>query len=329
MAPTSKDWQESVEAVMQAEAILLIAHVTPDPDALGSTLALGLAFKSLGKRVQVSVGESGFQVPDSLAFLPGTDLVVPPEQVSPADLVIACDTASTARLGMLASTLASAPMSIAIDHHRSFTGFGNIHLVDPSAPAAAAVALNLIDHLGVALTSEIAACIYAGIATDTGSFKYSSVRPETFATASRLLEAGFDLGALARKLFDTSPYAELQMLGGAIERSTLLPDALGGRGIVYTSVSQEQRGELCELSMERLIEAFRTVTEAELAAVFKQSDTGEWKVSLRSKELVNVSELAMSFSGGGHRNAAGYTSKVDLAATISQLLSKVEEDYCA
>jgi phosphoesterase RecJ-like protein len=315
--------------VLQANSILLVAHVTPDPDALGSTLALAQAFGKLDKQVQVSVGEPNFALPESLSFLPGAHLVVAPEAIIRPDLVVACDTASVARLGSLAQVLANAPKSIVIDHHRSFTGYGDIHLVDAGAPAAAAVALQLIDRLGVTLTADIAACIYAGIATDTGSFKYASVKPETFAMAARLLETGFDMGLMARRLFDSSPYAELKMLSAAIERSVLIPDALGGRGIIYTSVSQEQRGALSEFAMERLIEVFRTVSEAELAAVFKQSDTGEWKVSLRSKVLVNVSEIAMSFAGGGHRNAAGYTSDKDLVGSVAALLAKVEQDFLA
>ena len=318
------DWSGAVSALRQSTSVLIIAHVTPDADALGSALAIGLALESLGKSVQVSVGEPQFQVPMSLNFLPGQHLVVPPENVVVPDLVVSCDTSSDARLGSLAESLNAAPISIALDHHASFTGFGTIHLIDPVAPATAALALELIDRLGVELTVDIATAIYSGLATDTGSFKFQGTTADTLRVAARLFEAGIDHATLARRLFDDEPFEALVMMGHAVQHAVLDRQAAAGLGLVYTAISIADRGTMPELSMERVIEALRRTSEAEIAAVFKQADDGTWKGSLRSKTEINVGAVATALGGGGHHYAAGWTATQDLDAAIANLKTELE-----
>ena len=322
--PSAPDWSGAVAALRQADSVLLIAHVTPDADALGSALALGLALRTLGKEVQVSVGEPRFEVPASLNFLPGLDLVVTPEQVTLTDVVVVCDTSSPERLGVLAERVSAAPISIAIDHHPTFNGFGTIHVIDPESPATAALALKIIDLLDVQLTRDIASAIYAGLATDTGSFKFQLTTSETLRTAARLFDAGIHHSDLARKLFDDEPFDALRVLGVALERAVLVPTAVGGKGLVYTTVGQGDRGSLPELAMERVIDTLRRTTEAEIAAVFKQADDGVWKGSLRSKTSINVGEVARALGGGGHTYAAGYTGTTDVERMVVDLISELD-----
>lgn len=320
---TAPEWDKAISAIADSTGVLLLAHVTPDADALGSALGLGLALQSMGKDVQVTVGEVGFVIPASLSFLPGTELIRSPENLAPVDLVISCDVSSDARLGSAKSILDAATVSIAIDHHPSFTGFGTIHLVDPKAAATAEIVLELIDRLELPITKEIAGAIYSGLTTDTGSFKYQSTTSHTFRTAARLLDTGIDSAKLSRLLFDDEPLAALVMMGEAVSRATLVPEAASGRGLVYTSVSVEQRPGLDELAVERVIEALRKTTEAEVAAVLKQADDGHWKVSLRSKTAVDVGEVANQMGGGGHKHASGYSSTVDLDITITELIATI------
>ena len=322
--PATPDWSGAVSALRQANSVLLIAHVTPDADALGSALALGLALRTMGKTVQVSVGEAGFKVPTSLDFLPGLDLVVTPEDVAVPDVVVVCDTSSPERLGILAESVSVAQTTIAIDHHPTFNGFGTILVIDPEAPATAALALTLIDLLEVHISSDIATAIYAGLATDTGSFKFQSTTSETLRTAARLMDAGIHHSDLARKLFDDEPFDALRILGVALERAVLVPNAVGGKGLVYTMVSSADRGELPELAMERIIDTLRRATEAEIAAVFKQTDDGVWKGSLRSKTTMNVGEVARALGGGGHKYAAGYTGTTDVDQMVTNLIKELD-----
>jgi phosphoesterase RecJ-like protein len=320
---SAPEWDKAVSAIAESSSVLLLAHVTPDADALGSALGLGLALESMGKQVQVTVGEAGFTTPASLSFLPGTELIRTPEDLNPVDLVISCDVSSDARLGSAKPILEAAPVSIAIDHHPSFTGFGTIHLVDPKAAATAEIILELIDRLELPLTKEIAGAIYSGLTTDTGSFKYQSTTSHTLRTAARLLDTGIDSAKLSRLLFDDEPLAALVMMGGAVSRAKLIPEAANGQGFVYTSVSIEQRPGLDELAVERVIEALRKTSEAEVAAVLKQADDGHWKVSLRSKTSVDVGSLANQLGGGGHKFAAGYSSTVDLNQTVVELIDSL------
>lgn len=317
------DWNGAITAIRSAKSVLLIAHVTPDADALGSALALGLACESLGKDVQVSVGEPGFKVPQSLEFLPRTDLVISPEQLRPSDLVIICDTASVSRLGVLAQLVANSEVSIVLDHHPSFNGFGTLLLVDPTAAATAAIAMELIERLDVELTKDIAAALYSGLATDTGSFKFQATTAQTLRIAAKLFDTGIDHAQLARQLFDDEPFEALLMLGEALQRAQLDKSAVKGLGLAYTSIAVNQRHGLTELAMERVIEAIRKATEAEVAAVFKQADDKRWKVSLRSKTSINVGAVATDLGGGGHFYAAGYTGGTDLSEAISQLKNKL------
>lgn len=317
------EWDKAVSAISESQSVLLLAHVTPDADALGSALGLGLALQSAGKSVQVTVGEPGFKTPSSLSFLPGIELVRAPEDLDPVDLVISCDVSSDARLGSAKLILEGAAVSIAIDHHPSFTGFGTIHLVDPKAAATAEIILELIDRLELTVTKEIAGAIYSGLTTDTGSFKYQSTTSHTLRTAARLLDTGIDGAKLSRLLFDDEPLAALVMMGEAVSRAHLIQDAANGLGLVYTSVSLEQRPGLDELAVERVIEALRKTSEAEVAAVLKQADDGHWKVSLRSKTMVNVGSLANQLGGGGHKYASGYSSTGDLDQTVSELIESL------
>lgn len=318
------EWDKAISAISDSKSVLLLAHVTPDADALGSALGLGLALESMGKQVQVTVGESGFTTPASLSFLPGTELIRAPEELSPADLVISCDVSSDSRLGSAKCIMDAAKVSIAIDHHPSFTGFGKIHLVDPKAAATAEIILELIDRLELPISSEIAGAIYSGLTTDTGSFKYQSTTSHTLRTAARLLDTGIDSAKLSRLLFDDEPLAALMMMGGAVSRATLAPTAASGQGLVYTSVSIEQRPGLDEMAVERVIESLRKTSEAEVAAVFKQADDGHWKVSLRSKSLIDVGAVAINMGGGGHKYASGYSSSGDLDLTIAELISALD-----
>lgn len=322
--PNPPMWDAAVDAINASSSVLLIAHVTPDADALGSAIALGLAIKSLGKDVVVSVGEPGFAIPETLNFLPGSDLVVSPDGVGNPDLVISCDTASIERLGTLAAVLEQAPVSLALDHHPSFSGFGDIHLVIPSAAATAQIVLDLIDRLGVELDRDIATAVYCGLVTDTGSFKFHATTGDTLRMAARLFDTGIDHTSLARKLFDDEPFVALQMMAHAVERASLVPEAAGNRGVVYTSISIEERGNQTELAMERVIEAIRRTAEAEVAAVFKQADDGRWKGSLRSKTDVSVGAIAIALGGGGHKYAAGFTGTTDLAETISLVMAELD-----
>jgi bifunctional oligoribonuclease and PAP phosphatase NrnA len=326
--PTAADWREVVALLRDADYVCLACHVNPDGDALGSAVAVGLALRELGIRADVSFGDDPLVVPRSLSFLPGLDLVVPPGDVPAApDVMMVFDAASIDRLGLLVDTARAAGALVVVDHHTSNTGFGTHHIVDVAAPATAVLAEDLIRRLGVKLTPEIATAIYAGLASDTGSFRYAGTTPATHALAARLLEAGVRQDAVSRQLWDTASFGYLKVLARALERATLEPAAAGGLGMVWTVVTRADRDAfgVGMDEIEGIIDVVRKTSEAEVAVVLKEDTDGSYRVSSRSKGQVDVGSVCTALGGGGHRLAAGFSTAGDAGAAVSRILGLLGE----
>lgn len=314
------DWSRAVKLVDAADRVCLACHIRPDADALGSMLAVAQALQARGQQVVASFGDDPFAVPAILTFLPGLQLLSPPSSY-PArpEVMISFDASSIDRLGALAGPAAAAGELIVVDHHASNTGFGSLSLVDPAAAASAVLAAELIGRLGIALTPVVAECLYAGLVTDTGSFRFSSTTPAVHELAARLLRAGVDPAAVSRELYDRAPFGYLGLLAAALGRAVLEPQAVGGRGLVWTTVTRADRApaNLPLDAAESVIDEIRRTDEAEVAVVMKEDDAGVWQVSVRSKDVVDVGRAAAKLGGGGHARAAGFsrTGRADEAIT--------------
>lgn len=314
------DWDRAVELISAADEIALACHVSPDGDALGSTLGVGLALRAAGKRVVASFGDRRFRVPRLLRFLPGQDLLTDPAHYPAApEVMVTFDVPTVERLGTLADNTRAARELIVLDHHPSNTGFGTLNLVDPGAAATAVLAEELIHRLGLPIDRAIATCLYVGLVTDTGSFRHSSTSPEAHAMAARLLAHGLDPERLARELWDRSPFGYLKVLGTALDRVRLEPEV--GGGLVWTFVTRADRAAygLPYDEMEGIIDVVRRTDEADVAAILKEDDDGAWQVSTRSKGRVDVSRVCAELGGGGHAKAAGFTSHLPVEETIASL----------
>ncbi|MGB3014861.1 MAG: bifunctional oligoribonuclease/PAP phosphatase NrnA, partial [Candidatus Nanopelagicales bacterium] len=307
-------------ALSDAQRVLLVGHVNPDADALGSALATGMALRSLGRDLQVTFPDDPFEVPAGLRFLPGQDLVVAPESVVAADVVISMDASSGDRIGRLLPIGEAAQTFIAVDHHASFLPFAGINVVDAAVPATGMLALELIDELGAELTADMAVCLYAAISSDTGSFRYPATTPDTLRVAARLMETGIDFAGVARTMFDTKSMGFLALQAEAINSLELMQ--VGGRWVAVAriGIAERERHGVAFTAVESLIDVVRTVDEADIAVVLKQDDTGLWRVSTRSKGTVDVGSVCTSLGGGGHRMAAGFTGSRDADATLASLL---------
>lgn len=294
------------ELVGAAQDVTLVAHVNPDADALGSALALGLALHRRGATVRVTFA-SPAQAPGPLRALDVAGLLVAPEHVPTSpELLIALDTADPGRLGSLADRLATAGAVLVIDHHATNQRFGSHHLVDPTAEATAVLVLALLDELGVALDEPVARCLYAGLVTDTSCFRRGDAT--THGIAARLLTAGVDPTATTRELLDTHSFGWLGMVGAALGRARLEPDAARGLGLVHATILLGDSAGLPGDELESVIDVLRTTAEAEVAAVLKEVAPEQWSVSLRAKKQLDISATAAELGGGGHRLAAGYST---------------------
>jgi phosphoesterase RecJ-like protein len=307
----------AAELVGSATDVTLVAHVHPDADALGSALALGLALRQRGAAVRVTFGEPA-EIPESLRGLDVANLIVPPGQVpAQPELLVALDTASRSRLGCLSDRVDTASAVLVIDHHATNDRFGTHHLVDPSAEATAVLVLELLDALEVPLDEPMARCLYAGLVTDTSCFRRAD--SGTHVLAARLLDAGVDPNATARELLDTHPFGWLAMLGAVLGRAQLEPASARGLGLVHTTVRLADVAGLRSEEVESVVDLVRTTSEAEVAAVLKETSPDRWSVSLRAKQRLDVSAAAAALGGGGHRLAAGFSSDGTAAEVLDAL----------
>jgi phosphoesterase RecJ-like protein len=307
------DWSAAIAAIREhapAGRVLLICHVSPDGDALGSMLGFALGLRRLGVPLLQATFPGIFEVPEPFAELPGLDLLVPEERAyEDADLVIVFDVAAESRLGALVDRLATAKATVVLDHHASNTRFGEVNLVDANAAATSVVAEELLARLGVPLDAEIAECLYVALATDTGSFKFDMTTTRVHEMAARLIATGISPGEISRRIFDTRPFGAMKLFGEVLGRAALDPTAAGGHGMVWTYATLDdlERHQQRPYVMDALIDPVRTVAEADVSVVVKQVAEREWAVSLRSKGAVDVSKVAVALGGGGHRLAAGFT----------------------
>ncbi|MDH6244944.1 phosphoesterase RecJ-like protein [Mycobacterium sp. OTB74] len=313
------DARGAAELLSSVQSVSVVSHVYPDADTIGAGLAIALVLESEGTEVQVSFAAPG-QLPESLQTLPGGHLLVPPDQMRPdADLVVTVDIPSAQRLGSLGYLADEGRHVLVIDHHASNLLFGTSNYVDPSADSTTLLVAELLDAWGKTIELPVAHCLYAGLTTDTGSFRWASAR--ALRLAARLLDIGVDNAAVSRALLDTHPYSWLPMLSRVLASACLVPDAAGGLGLVYAVVPHEEYAPARPEEVESIVDIVRTTAQAEVAAVFKEIEPQRWSVSMRAKTKVDLAVLASSFGGGGHRFAAGYSASGTADEVVAALCS--------
>ena len=316
-------WAEAVALLRTTSDATLVCHVAPDGDALGSMLALAHVLRRRGVDVTCTWGDERWAVPASYRWLPGIDTVASPAEVAETtpSLLVVLDTGSRDRLGVLHPLADRAGAVIVLDHHAHNAGLGGLHLVDSRAAATAAVVEELLRRMEEELDETAATCLYTGLVTDTGSFQHSVTTPAVHAVAGRLLAAGVRPDEVGRRLWGTRPFGFVRVLGAALSRATLEPDAAGGRGLVWTWTTPEDLAAagIGIDEIEPIIELVRQAEEADVGAVFKGDVDGTFRVSTRSRGQTDVGAACAALGGGGHRLAAGFTSRDDVETTIAKL----------
>jgi phosphoesterase RecJ-like protein len=325
-APSAEEWSAALATIGGAPEIALLCHVGPDGDALGSMLGLGAALRANGVAVVASFGAADgelFAVPSTYSFLPALDLLVKPEDFPAApQVLVTFDTGSQDRLGSLADRIGSADTSVVVDHHATNTRYGTINLVDTGAAATVVLVAEILDRLGLPITAEVAAPLYTGLVTDTGSFRYVATTPAVHELAARLLATGIRHDLISRAIWDSASLPYVRLLGDVCSRAQLDAAAVGGLGLVWTTVGPDdlERHGLGLSDVEGVIDVVRTAQEAEVAAVLKQEPgSAAIRVSLRSKGSIDVGALSVPLGGGGHRYAAGFTAYAGFDDALDRL----------
>jgi len=307
------------DALRQHDRFLIVTHENPDGDALGSLLAMRLALQQLGKdAVMYLPGET--PLPAEYSFMPLEGLV----REAPADaterVLIAVDCAKEDRIGDEA-VLSRAPLVLNVDHHHDNTRFGDLDLIVADASSTGEVLRDLFSELDVELTPELAEPLYIALVTDTGRFQYTNTTPKALRLAADLVDSGADIHAVFQEVYESVEFAKLKLLARALDRAEVLE---GGR-IVVSHLLRTDFADVgaSEPYSEGIIDYLRAVEGAELAVLIREqlSESAQaHKGSLRSSiDELDVSAIARRFGGGGHRQAAGFSTDLPLAEIVEQI----------
>ena len=321
------DLEATVIALRDHGRFLVVTHENPDGDALGSMLAMTLALRQLGKDAEMLLmGEA--PLPGEYHFLQLDGLLREPPADAAGRVLVAVDCAKADRIGPgFAALLDHAQLILDVDHHHDNTRFGEVNLIVAGASSTGEVLRDVFADLGVALTPEIAEPLYVALVTDTGRFSYSNTTPKALRLAAELVEAGADIHAVFQEVYESVQFAKLKLLARALERAKVLE---GGR-IVVSHLLRTDFAEVgaAEPYSEGIIDYLRAVEGAELAVLIREPprDTGPThRVSLRASiDELDVSEIARSFGGGGHPQAAGFSSE----KSIDEITELVRQGFLA
>jgi phosphoesterase RecJ-like protein len=290
-----------LEAVRAARSILVVGHIRPDGDCIGSQVALALALEGAGKEVAVWNQDP---VPDKLRFLDPGKRVRRPSAGHAFDLVVATDCAAFDRLGRVADFLPEGVPLANIDHHASNTRYGRFNWISPREPSTGELVFDLCRWAGWKITQPIADCLFAAVSTDTGSFQYPGTTPDTLRTAAELVERGADLGRICQEVYQSYPVTRVRLLRHVYSSFRVTDD--GRTAYFWLRKRDYARAGASTEESEGLIDHIRAIEGVVVAMVFEEVDEATTRVSWRSKAAaVDVAAIAQQFGGGGHKAAAG------------------------
>ena len=314
-------FEEIIAAVQQYQRFIILSHIRPDGDAIGSTIALGSTLETMGKDV-IYVNEDG--VPESLAFLPGSDKVEQASgEVQDIEVAIAVDCANKPRLGENALKMATnAKLWINIDHHKSNPGYGDLNYIDSDSPATGQILYQMITEQGLTLTDEARDSIYVAVSTDTGSFQYSGTTAATYEMAADLVKRGLNTGKINEQTYDSFPYRRV-----ALTRELLNTLELSSSGEIADWQLLRKVKEDLDLQpddSENLIDMIRAIDGVNVALFFEELMDDSIRVSIRSKMgSIDACEIAQVFGGGGHAKAAGIRMPGPISEARKSVISEV------
>ncbi len=303
------------------EEFLILSHVDPDGDAIGSSLGLAWALRALGKKV-VTANES--PLPDGLRFLPGSEWVKQPAQVARTfDAAFVLDCSSLDRVGPNAAGLVAPHAQVAnVDHHAANDGFGNPKLVNVEASATAELVHEILESYGAPIGPEMAECLYVGIASDTGAFRYQNTTPRALRLAARLVERGARPSVTADALYGRKSEASLRILGLALESL----EKRGGGQVGALTISRDmfEKAHATPEDADGIVQFAKSLDGARVGVLIQEVAPGEVRLSFRSDGTLDVNEIAGRFGGGGHRNAAGARVRGELEKVRGAVLDALD-----
>jgi phosphoesterase RecJ-like protein len=307
-----------IELIEKHGRFAITSHVRPDGDSLGSSLALCWILHGLKKDAEVIMCD---QVPHAYSKLPGADAVRVVNDIDrdyDAVFVIECSDVTRPGLPGLKDQFV-----VNIDHHSTTALFGDLNWIDSTAAAVGEMIYNLAKAIGAKITPEISSCVYAALLTDTGSFHFSNTTERTFKIASELVRHGAQPAKLSQAIFYNYPYAKVRLVGEVL--STLERDESGRIAWIKMTKDVMDKTGATEDDSDGIINYPLTVGDVEAVAFFRELSNSTYRISLRSKNRVNVARVAEHFGGGGHCNAAGFTINAVYEQLSREVIEKLKE----
>src|SRR5579863_1874845 len=308
---------EVLKQIEQRNRFLLTSHARPDGDAVGSALAFCQVLRAMGKQAEIVLRDG---VPRIYQQLPFAGEVISADRVNgkyEAAIILECDSIQRTRLQGL-----EGGFLISIDHHVSGRPFANVNWIDPKAVATAELVYRLAREAGVAISPEIATCLYTAVLTDTGSFMFEGTNEHTFALARELVLAGADPSHCARNVYFGHSTAKMRLLGAAL--SNLHRD--GPLAWIWVTREQMEVVGAKEEDCEGLVNYALSIQDVEVAAFFRELPDGRFRVSLRSKGQMDVAAVAEQFGGGGHACASGCSIEGPLSVAVTQITAQLRKN---
>ena len=305
---------ETGELLRKAKHLVIVSHISPDGDTFGSSLALMHALRSLGKTVILNVDDD---IPDVYTLLPGIREYrrFAPEETIKTDLLVIIDASSADRAGN-SMQVVKASAVVNIDHHKTNTRFADYLYLDEKAAATAEIMYSLLQDMKIGLNTDMATCLYTGLYTDTGSFKYSNTTSRTLETAAALLNYGVNPGMVSDNM-EIKSRKQIEMLGRILDTLTFLHDGK----VAYVEIAPELYDH--NIDTDTFVSYPRYIEGVEIALLFKQVEDNLTRVSFRSKSI-DVAKIALTFDGGGHQKAAGCSIHAPLAEAKKVILRELE-----
>jgi phosphoesterase RecJ-like protein len=323
---TEADLAAVAEALRSNDRFIVTTHENPDGDALGSLLAMTFALRDLGKDADMYLfGE--VPIPNEYEFMDFAGIVRGPNPDSSGQVVVALDCANERRLGPEMALLEKAQLVVDIDHHHDNTRFGTVNLIVGHASSTGEILADVFRELGVSLTPQIAEALYIAVVTDTGRFQYANTTAKALRLAAELVEAGADVHRVFQGVYENVAFAKLKLVARALENAEVFE---GGR-VVVSHLEREdfEHAAAEEPYSEGIIDYLRAVEGTELAALIREPPTANGpthRISLRTTEAdLDVSAIARKSGGGGHRQAAGFSSE----ASIEEITEFIRREFLA
>jgi bifunctional oligoribonuclease and PAP phosphatase NrnA len=316
----------AADALRANDRFLVVSHENPDGDALGSMLATTVALRQLGKDAVMYLSGDA-PLPREYAFLPLEDLMRQVPNDIAERVLVAVDCAKADRIGPDPGLLMDAKLKVDIDHHHDNSRFGDVNLIVSEASSTGEVLRDVFRELDVVITPDIAEPLYIALVTDTGRFQYTNTTPKALRLAAELVEAGADVHAVFQQVYESVEFAKLKLLARALERAQVIE---GGRIVIAVLLRNDFTDVgAVEAYAEGIIDYLRAVEGSELAVLIREPPRANGptrRVSLRSSvDELDVSAIARRFGGGGHRQAAGFSSD----ASVEEITEFVRREFAA